>query len=435
VKPGNILEFKWVDPPGLWKPLKNRTKDKPTPNADWVVKSWHKHYINAITLKELIQEISIYYSKKEAQIIELTDSLIREYTQWYLTQKILNILKTYKAIALHEQRALLERYLMTTANMPREHKSPKWATIYRFSSNDADVQLKKELRKHTLATLKKKKIGISNSVKIEIEKNISNLLHKIKKVIKNAFKEEGEWNVVGIRKEIEKTPPKCTKWIAQVGKYMETSKDQALGRMISVGGSAATLEVLLRYAALGAYGSSWGAPFEAFKRLYEDFGVRYEGFASPLNSRLMEFEGTSFCSLFEDTDAPFGSIGSFFVAGQKDKRHNGAWMVNPPYTEEILAKAAKIVLERASKDKEYEAYFMSPRWTDSEAYMLMENSKYLIDMKETKIKGEFKSEDSLGIQKTGAPTAFFAISGSSTSHRRKKMKRALSVIFETGVKR
>jgi phosphorylated CTD-interacting factor 1 len=36
-------------------------------------------------------------------------------------------------------------------------------------------------------------------------------------------------------------------------------------------------------------------------------GVEAEGFASPLNCRWLRY-----CSAFPDTDAPFGSLGSFF---------------------------------------------------------------------------------------------------------------------------
>lgn len=355
----------------------------------------------------------------DAPALELTDALLAEYTQWRLTREILRILEAYREAAAHEKQAALERYLMATANMPREPESPGWATIYRRSSGAADTQFRKELGDHSHRRSGGKVAG---------------LFAKIRRAIDDAFKGAGAWAPARVRAEAEKTPPVCTAELAQVGRYRETAADQALERMISVGGGAATLNALLRYAALGAYSSSWGVPFEAARRLYEDFGVKYEGFASPLNSRLMTFEGTAFCSLFEDTDAAFGSIGSFFEAG-RTVGGEGAWMVNPPYTEKLLAAAAAIVLERAAAEPEYEAYFMCPRWTDSEAYSRMARSPHLVAMQETTKRGVFRSEDSQGVQKTGAPTAFFAIAGTATPARRARMVRGMAAIFRAGASR
>jgi len=58
-----------------------------------------------------------------------------------------------------------------------------------------------------------------------------------------------------------------------------------------------------------------------FACLEELWGVECEGFASPLNCRL---GAGHFCSAFPDTDAAFGSIGSFFNLRASDAiRHRG----------------------------------------------------------------------------------------------------------------
>uniref|UniRef100_A0A1I8IX67 PCIF1_WW domain-containing protein n=1 Tax=Macrostomum lignano TaxID=282301 RepID=A0A1I8IX67_9PLAT len=71
--------------------------------------------------------------------------------------------------------------------------------------------------------------------------------------------------------------------------------------------------MLLRYETLGTGSLQWGDPVTVHHALYEHMGVRYEGFASPLNSKLLGKPDVAFCSLFPDTDAPFGSLGDFFA--------------------------------------------------------------------------------------------------------------------------
>jgi len=358
--------------------------------------------------------------------LETTDGLLAEYTQWRLTETLVATLDRFKGIPTHEKRAALERFLMTTANQPPEKGAPAWATIYRRKSSGAEAQLLRELAS---------KLSGSKGADGRSSQRLKALLADLRKEIAAAFAGKGPWSAASVRGEIARAPPRCTAKVAKVGRYRETAAEQALERMIGAGGREATLRALLRYGALGAYSSSWGIPFDAARALYDEFGVRFEGFASPLNSRLMGLEGAAFCSLFPDTDAPFGSIGSFFEAGPA-AGSGGAWMVNPPYTEGLLARAAEVVLTRAKADPAYEAYFMCPRWTDAEAYRRLAESPHLVAMQETKRRGEFRSEDSLGRQTTGAPTTFFAIAGEPGSAcRRDRMTRALARIFREGARR
>lgn len=85
-------------------------------------------------------------------------------------------------------------------------------------------------------------------------------------------------------------------------------------------------------------GSGWqlGTPAAAMQDLVATHGVTAECFASPLNATL-----PSFCSAFPDTDAPFGSMGSFFAT---DFRCGGSYQVGPPYNEAVLQRAAEHLL-------------------------------------------------------------------------------------------
>ena len=131
------------------------------------------------------------------------------------------------------------------------------------------------------------------------------------------------------------------------------------------------LRMLMRYYTLMADGGQqWGMTSETFERLYAR-GVRLECFASPLNRKLVG--GTApqnpqselkfsdgitgfkrgvptphYCSLFVDTDAPFGSLGNFFhtdfptlYAAALVDHGNGSIQLNPPFVEDILLKAAE----------------------------------------------------------------------------------------------
>ena len=79
--------------------------------------------------------------------------------------------------------------------------------------------------------------------------------------------------------------------------------------------------------------------------LYDKYGARYEGFASPLNSKLMGKPNAHFCSLFKDTDEPFGSIGRFAVKNIINPKNKGNWSVNVPYVLSIIKDASHIIIE------------------------------------------------------------------------------------------
>ena len=92
---------------------------------------------------------------------------------------------------------------------------------------------------------------------------------------------------------------------------------------------------LARYSALqGGHPRGGGCQaaihHECFRVLERDFGVTTECFASPFNA----FPGfRNFCSMFRDTDRPFGSVGSFFDFHPKE----GSFEANPPFQPPIVS--------------------------------------------------------------------------------------------------
>jgi 16S rRNA G966 N2-methylase RsmD len=141
-------------------------------------------------------------------------------------------------------------------------------------------------------------------------------------------------------------------------------------------GNENVLLMLLRYDSCLSAGQQWSCPQSFFDDIYNNYNIRYEGFASPLNSRLMLKEGTKFCSLFPDVDAIFGSIGDFFKTTE-----NKNWLVNPPFVESILERASlkSIELSKGSdKNSEIVVIFVMPNWTDSKAYKNLNESKQMV---------------------------------------------------------
>jgi len=146
--------------------------------------------------------------------------------------------------------------------------------------------------------------------------------------------------------------------------------------LVRIGGCKAAVAAALRYAALAPGGQQWGLPRAHVQFLYDSFGVRNEAFASPLNSRLLGLPDARFCSLFPDTDGVFGSIGDFFAVDMA--AHPGNWVVNPPFVEALLERAARKCIEAVEAARAaggaLTVFFVAPDWRDAEFHRLLKAS-------------------------------------------------------------
>lgn len=99
---------------------------------------------------------------------------------------------------------------------------------------------------------------------------------------------------------------------------------------------------LLRYQSVLQRGFQGACTAEVFAALKELFDARFECFASPLNCRYR-----SMCSAFPDTDAAFGSLGSFFALNPQ----SGSFQLNPPFLDDIItAMASRLEVLLAAAD-------------------------------------------------------------------------------------
>lgn len=149
----------------------------------------------------------------------------------------------------------------------------------------------------------------------------------------------------------------------------------------------------MRYSSIVSGGQQWNIPRAVYKILVEKYGVRLEGFASPINSQLLRFRpkypDIRFCSLFPDVDKPFGSIGSFFDCDLRGIVST----VNPPYVLDIMNQTAKKAVADLETSTPTRVFMTVPNWTDAEYYNILSNSKHL-EAKLVHNPGEYYYEDS-----------------------------------------
>lgn len=107
-------------------------------------------------------------------------------------------------------------------------------------------------------------------------------------------------------------------------------------------------------------------PPALFRMIGQKLKVSTEAFASPLNATLR-----SFMSAFPDTDAPFGSIGSFFTYDFRNNTQNaiapsGSYEANPPFTEDMIAAMMKqmeqLLNEADAKGTSLSFFIVVPNW-------------------------------------------------------------------------
>lgn len=157
--------------------------------------------------------------------------------------------------------------------------------------------------------------------------------------------------------------------------------DERLKYLLQKMGEKKFLRMILRYIGYGITGQHCSIPYHVYKYMYDVFNIRGEGFSSPLNSKLLGFKDTIFCTLFKDTDKKMGSVGPFsskILIKNSDKN----WAVNPPYMKNIMYIAYKVIMKVFKKIERNDflvIYFM-PKWIDDKTYNKLKKCKYLVKM-------------------------------------------------------
>eukprot|EP00750_Incisomonas_marina_P004417 INCI13467.29.p1 GENE.INCI13467.29~~INCI13467.29.p1 ORF type:complete len:553 (+),score=110.10 INCI13467.29:267-1925(+) len=126
--------------------------------------------------------------------------------------------------------------------------------------------------------------------------------------------------------------------------------------------------LLARYQTIQGHGFQAAVVEHAFAVLHRDLGVELECFASPLNSAFAVH-----CSAFRDTDACFGSIGSFF----EFRPMFGSFEVNPPFEVNVMKRAVdhvNLLLDGASGALSF--VLVVPVWKEADFYAAIRKSRH-----------------------------------------------------------
>ena len=163
--------------------------------------------------------------------------------------------------------------------------------------------------------------------------------------------------------------------------------------------------ILLRYDALEGAGLQSAIPSSVFDYLNSRFGCNFECFASPFNCWLEEesvsssnggsssLKGGKFGSVFADTDALFGSRGSFFgmdfvkMAAGED---GGCFQANPPFASEFIQRMCNYMHRFLGDDEDYDDddskkkktvplmfVIFVPAWSESVGWKTLSSSPHL----------------------------------------------------------
>lgn len=141
----------------------------------------------------------------------------------------------------------------------------------------------------------------------------------------------------------------------------------------------ALFKMIMRYSMFDNSGQQWSIGDNIYTLMIEDFSIKLEMFASPLNYTIPRY-----CSLFLDTDKPFGSIGSFMNLTSSTIIQHGIHgaLFNPPYLPLFMNYTTKKLLEILDDcaDVDHSLYIIAflPAWYDSEFMLLLNASPYLI---------------------------------------------------------
>jgi len=155
--------------------------------------------------------------------------------------------------------------------------------------------------------------------------------------------------------------------------YTRQFPDGRLDILLEKANLVAVAAMTMREACLMPRGRQYTQPLAVTKYYVEKCGINLEGFATPINAQILTVDPNLwFCSLFPDTDGPFGSLGSFFHSNFSTARMT----IYPPFIEAVVNNTARHLAEMFENGTELFAIITVPDWTDAEYYPILIKSKF-----------------------------------------------------------
>ena len=274
----------------------------------------------------------------------------REYTRYsYINTALNEVYKGLNKKLQYEAKNIIERWLLTLANDCQGDEDKIFDERKLSLTYPATLKMQSEMK----------------------EKKIPNLARKFENVIDSSLNYLALTSYPG--KDIA-----INKDTVIVSNYSRTLPPGKLEILLQMNNSFEVLgKMIMRYASLLPGGQQWAIPIEMYKFMTQRYGVTIEGFASPINSQILyinkEFK---YCSLFPDTDEPYGSLGSFFT---NDFTNLNVY-ANPPYVENIMDRMVRKIVETCENaGKNTARFFITvPEWKDADFYANLLTSPFLV---------------------------------------------------------
>lgn len=170
----------------------------------------------------------------------------------------------------------------------------------------------------------------------------------------------------------------------QINDYLRILPPGNLKILLEMNSDLNTLgTMIMRYACTLMGGRQWTSPLELYQYVVERYKVTVEGFASPMNAQILFVNHSQnrnpelkYCSIFPDTDAPYGSMGDFFKVDLVGKHV----FANPPRIDSIILPVVKRMIETCERAKDSFVRFIVqvPEWTDAEYYILLMSNPFKV---------------------------------------------------------
>ena len=285
---------------------------------------------------------------------KLENNLSKEYNRYLVVQEIVKLNEH------HEWKNILERLLNSMANLKEQSRKDPVFT---------DIPENHFIYKKMDSELKEKRI-FDNKIIKEIKKLIDKFLKNGNyQKIKTYGQQDNLFYCDDYKQKIDKV-----RMLALIKKADLIGMGPYYVPLILI--------VMLRYDSIMAGGQNWNVPFKWYNYINDKYGVRFEGFASPLNSQLLLLgQDTTYCSLFVDTDEVFGSKGNIFDFDIKkysdDNKGKISVQFNPPYIEYLMNKLIDLIDKWYSIVPELRVFIGLPYWKDTEAIKRLENHEHL----------------------------------------------------------
>jgi len=349
----------------------------------------------------------------QAEVNKLTN----EFHRYIYVQKIINLQNLFGKLK-YEWENILERFLLSMANIAyttNKFEDGSDDGIHNITSNYKDkkkidqifIELPSShyIYKKLESEMREKRIrdnGIVNKIRALISEFLSTEYNKYIKFTRQYGRVHVSDGITTISKDMD------------VIRYNTLHSKLLLNTDSMIDYDLYIVILVVRHECILAKSQQWNIPFAYYENLYLNYGLKLEGFASPLNAQTVvldyltgagnfDTDNVGYCSLFYDIDKYFGSRGNIFnfdidkhyddlVINKKGDEYYTVCL-NPPFIESMFLQMCDLIDKWMKSDKKIRVFTGCPTWSDAEFFMRLKSMPQLKYTKDLKY-GEFYYEDS-----------------------------------------